>query len=257
MTTPESTSTRVRSWPRSARRDEIDERTVARPPAKASASMPSTGSDSRMPSTAPSPAPVDDAEDVRRHQRIAEQRLVGRAGARQRRADQDRGRDPRQPHPDEHDLARRHRASSAGRAAASPGVRRRGQRERAIGERHQDARRPARQSAPGTPGRACASAAASARLRSGQDAVECGVVGLGLIEQLEELARRDADVFGKSVRIEQPRDPPQPDGAVDRGRRVDPAERQPRREVDALGRDRRDRRPQRVVRSRRRSRRPR
>ena len=93
-------------------------------------------SDSRMPSTAPSPAPVDDAEDVGRHQRIAEQGLVGRAGAGQRRADQDVGRDPRQPHPHEDDLARRDRAVVvAGEPPDRPDDVRPCERERAVAQR--------------------------------------------------------------------------------------------------------------------------
>src|SRR5215475_10009586 len=103
---------------------------------------------------------------------------------------------------------------------------------------------PAAGSAPERPHYAPASAATTAWLRPREDAGERGIVGLGLVEQLEELPRRRADVFPEPVRVEQPRDPSQADVAVDRWRRVDPAEGKPRSEIHPLGGDRGDRGPQ-------------
>src|SRR5262245_5074347 len=51
------------------------------------------------------------------------------------------------------------------------------------------------------------SAPAAAGLRAGEDAVELRVAHLGLVEQLDEVARDAADVLRKFLRIEQARDP--------------------------------------------------
>ena len=96
---PDSTSTRTsRSWPRSERGNEI--RPAARSRcrrAKRDAWMPTTGSDEQDADHRAEPGAGRDAENIRRHQRIAEQGLVGRAGPGQRRADEARGHHPRQP----------------------------------------------------------------------------------------------------------------------------------------------------------------
>src|ERR1700732_2831699 len=83
-----------------------------------------------------------------------------------------------------------------------------------------------------------ASLAPGARLRAGENAVERGIVGLGLVEQLDEVSRLGPDVLRGLVGIEQPRNPAHPDGTVDRGRLVDPAEWQARRKIDPPGRGR-------------------
>src|SRR6202035_511674 len=90
------------------------------------------------------------------------------------------------------------------------------------------------------------SATLAAGLRAGEDAVELRLAHRGLVEQLDEIARDAADVLGKFFRIEQAGDPAQPDHAVDRGRRVDPAERQARRQIDALVAHGRHRGPHRI-----------
>ncbi len=95
-----------------------------------------------------------DAENVRRHQRIAKQRLVGRAGPGERRADQDAGHDPRQPHAAKDDLARGRRPV---RKPDHPAERAQhvgeGERERTNGERERqrDQKRRRQQDEDGAP----------------------------------------------------------------------------------------------------------
>src|SRR5262245_41810791 len=66
-----------------------------------------------------------------------------------------------------------------------------------------------------------------------QHTVEIGVRRRHMIEALVEITRQRADVFLEMLGVEDLRQPPQPDQAIDRGREVDPAERQFWRQMHA------------------------
>src|SRR5262245_46264598 len=68
-----------------------------------------------------------------------------------------------------------------------------------------------------------------------QHTVEIGVRRRHVVEARVELARLRADVFLEVAGIEDLRQPAQPDQAVDRGRKIDPAKRHFRRQMHAAG----------------------
>src|SRR5215467_3847015 len=76
-----------------------------------------------------------------------------------------------------------------------------------------------------------------------ENAIERRVVRLDPIEKLEERARDLTHILRKPVGIKQSGNPAQADRAIDRRRRIDPAEGKPRRKKDALRADGRDRGP--------------
>src|SRR5215471_372998 len=91
--------------------------------------------------------------------------------------------------------------------------------------------------------RARPSPAPLSRTGASENAIERRVVRLDPIEKLEERARDLTHVLGKPVGIKQSGNPAQADRAIDRRRRIDPAEGKPRRKKDALRADCRDRGP--------------
>src|SRR4051794_29773473 len=73
----------------------------------------------------------------------------------------------------------------------------------------------------------------AASVASRQHAVDLFVARRHVIEHVMEIACERAQVFRKRFRIENFRKPPQTNQSIDRGRKIDPAERHFWREVDA------------------------